>query len=94
MHEAHEAGVSFGKYRAYLKLKEIDPSVTLDDVRDLTMREIYNRIDAYSGNQKKAENDSETTSSEASGTNSSDSYRHNEEHHGGGHHHDIYGTDE
>ena len=94
MHEAHEAGVSFGKYRAYLKLKEIDPSVTLDDVRDLTMREIYNRIDAYSGNQKKAENDSETTSSEDSGTNSSDSYRHNEEHHGGGHHHDIYGTDE
>lgn len=48
MQEAHNAGVSFGKYRAYLILRELDPSVTLDDVRDLTMREIYNLIDSRS----------------------------------------------
>lgn len=48
MNEAHDAGVSFGKYRAYLMLKELDSSVSLDDIRDLTMREIYNLIDAYS----------------------------------------------
>lgn len=51
MHEAHESGLSFGKYRAYLILKELDPSCTPDDVRDLTMREIYDLIDSYSDSE-------------------------------------------
>lgn len=48
MHEAHAEGVSLGKYRAFLRLQELDPSVTLDDIRDLTMREIQDLIDEYS----------------------------------------------
>lgn len=48
MQNAHEAGLSFGKYRAYLILKEFDSSVTPDDIRDLTMRELYDLIDSYS----------------------------------------------
>lgn len=42
---AHAAGLSFGKYRAFLELKEIDPNITVDDIRNLSMREIRNRID-------------------------------------------------
>lgn len=48
MHEAHSEGLSFGKYRAYLKLKELDPSFTADDIRDLSMREILDLIEEYS----------------------------------------------
>lgn len=37
---AHSAGLSVGKYRAFLELKEKDPDITTEDVRGLTMREI------------------------------------------------------
>ena len=47
MHDAHSEGLSLGKYRAYLELKALDPAVTPDDIRDLSMREIRDLIDAY-----------------------------------------------
>lgn len=46
---AHEAGLSCGKYRAYLELHELDPAVTPEDVQGMTMREIRDRIAALSG---------------------------------------------
>lgn len=46
---AHEAGLSFGKYRAFLELQALDPTVTPEDVRGLTMRQIRDRIAALSG---------------------------------------------
>lgn len=51
MHEAHDAGVSFGKYRAYQILHGLNSAISLDDVRDMSMREIYNLIDSYKENQ-------------------------------------------
>ena len=45
---AHEAGLSYGKYRAYLALSELDPSVTPDEVRDMSMRAIRDQIAALS----------------------------------------------
>lgn len=47
--DAHAAGLSCGKYRAFLELRELDPSVTEEDVRNMTMREIRERIFALSG---------------------------------------------
>lgn len=41
---AHSLGLSFGKYRAYLELKEVNPDITPDDIKDLTMREIRDMI--------------------------------------------------
>lgn len=41
---AHEVGLSYGKYRAYLELQELDPTITVDDVQDMTMREIRDEI--------------------------------------------------
>lgn len=52
--QAHEAGLSFGKYQAFLELQELDPSVTAEDVQGLTMREIRDRIAALSGDTEAA----------------------------------------
>ena len=46
---AHAVGLSCGKYRAYLELHELDPSVTPADIQGMTMREIRDRIAALSG---------------------------------------------
>ena len=35
-------------FKLFRILNELDPSVTLDDIRDLTMREIQDLIDEYS----------------------------------------------
>ena len=48
MHDAHECGMSFGKYQVFLRLQELDPAITADDVRDLSMREILDLIEEYS----------------------------------------------
>ncbi len=47
---AHKAGLSTGKYRAFLELKKLDSTITVDDVRGMTMRQIQNWIDELSGN--------------------------------------------
>lgn len=47
---AHEAGLSYGKYMAYLELKELDPDIAPEDVQGMTMREIRDRIGQLSGN--------------------------------------------
>lgn len=41
---AHEKGMSFGKYDAYLELQSVYPDVTVEEVKDLTMREIRDKI--------------------------------------------------
>lgn len=45
---AHAAGLSLGKYRAFLELQELDPEITVEDVQGLTMRQIQDMIDALS----------------------------------------------
>jgi len=41
---AHEVGLSYGKYRAFLTLQELDPDITVETIRNMTMREIWNLI--------------------------------------------------
>ncbi|MDD3369071.1 MAG: hypothetical protein PHP50_09340 [Lachnospiraceae bacterium] len=48
--EAHEHGMSFGKYRAFLELQKLDATVTVEDVQGLSMREIQDRIEKLGGN--------------------------------------------
>lgn len=43
--EAHNFGLSMGKYEAYLKLKSVDPDVSVEDVKGLTMRQIKDKIE-------------------------------------------------
>lgn len=46
---AHAEGMSFGKYRAFLELQALDPDVTVEEARGLTMRQIRNLINELSG---------------------------------------------
>lgn len=46
---AHESGMSFGKYRAFLELQALDPDVTAEEVQALTMCQIQGRIESLSG---------------------------------------------
>lgn len=43
---AHETGLSCGKYRAFLELQLLDPDITPETVRGMTMREIWELIDS------------------------------------------------
>lgn len=47
---AHEAGMSFGKYKAFLELQALDPDITVGDIQGLTMCQIWDMIDELSGN--------------------------------------------
>lgn len=42
--EAHAAGLSVGKYRAFLELQKMNPDITVEDVKGLTMRQIRDLI--------------------------------------------------
>lgn len=41
---AHDLGLSYGKYQAYLDLQALDPSITLEEVQQMTMREIHEKL--------------------------------------------------
>lgn len=45
--EANEAGVSLGKYQAFLILQEADPSITLEEIRGMRMCQIRRLIEEY-----------------------------------------------
>ena len=55
---AHTAGMSFGKYRAFLVLQELDPSFTADRASGLSMREIRDLIAQYSNLEQSTPGDS------------------------------------
>lgn len=46
---AREVGLSYGKYRLLLEIQGLDPSVTADDVRDLSMREMLDLLESLGG---------------------------------------------
>ena len=71
IHHAHNAGLSFGKYQAYLTLKKLDPSVSLEEIQDMTMSQIRELIQAYS--QEDSQGSSQGNSQGNSWKNSSDS---------------------
>ncbi len=52
---ASEAGVSLGKYEAFLVLQELDPSITLDEVSGMCMGEIQALIRAYQGEERETD---------------------------------------
>lgn len=81
MHEAHSAGLSVGKYRAYLELKDLDPSVTIDDIRDLSMREIRDLIQKYESENTEPDG----TGNPANENTDSGEITDQEHHHGYGH---------
>jgi hypothetical protein len=49
--EAHDANMGVGRYQAALELIALDNSITLDDCRSLTMRELRDKIAFYNGGE-------------------------------------------
>lgn len=45
--EAHQAGLSFGKYKAYKKLHQYDEEITTDKIKDMPMKDIQNKLKDY-----------------------------------------------
>lgn len=60
--KAHESGLSYGKYKAFLELQKLDPTITVEEIQSMTMREIRERISQLSGNvDDNGENDRKNT---------------------------------
>lgn len=64
---AHDCGLSYGKYNAFLELHALDPGITEDTVQDMTMKEIRDMIESLSdtgstlgSNSKKNESSSDS----------------------------------
>lgn len=58
---AREAGLSYGKYKAFLELKALDPDAAPDSIRCMTMREIRDLCDCLlKETEKEGAADSET----------------------------------
>lgn len=58
---AHEAGMSFGKYKAFLELQALDPDITIEDIQELTMCQIWDMIDERSNNNIDETNQNDST---------------------------------
>lgn len=69
MEAAHQEGMSVGKYRAYLALRDVDPSVTLEEVRGMSMRQIQELLESYGVDPEavQSEEDCENGQTEGSG---------------------------
>lgn len=48
--EAHDQGLSYGKYRSFLELQALDSTITIQDVQGLSMKEIQDWINDLSTN--------------------------------------------
>ena len=81
MEAAHDVGLSFGKYKAFLRLQELDPQVSAEDVKDMSMREIWDWIDRLEGETKSSSQSSDDTFSghgEHHGEEAGHSHQHDE----------------
>ena len=47
--EAQDAGMGVGRYQAARELMELDPTITLEECSDMTMRELKDRIEEQGG---------------------------------------------
>lgn len=59
---AHEAGLSCGKYRAFLEAQELDPDLQPEAVQGMTMKEIRELIARLSDERESSEQNGESSS--------------------------------
>ena len=70
--QAHEQGLSYGKYCVFLELQALDPTITAQDVQGLSMKEIRDWIDELStaSSNESSENSSAAGQYKSSGNDS------------------------
>ncbi|MDE7228938.1 MAG: hypothetical protein K2N56_00530 [Oscillospiraceae bacterium] len=85
---AHELGLSYERYLAYLELRAVDPNITPEKIRNMTMREIRELSDQLTGNNcGSIEHDDHNNSSHHDSSNDTSSTSSEPGHHGNGHGH-------
>ena len=85
---AHEAGMTLGRYQAFLELQALDPSVTQQDIEGPTISQIWDRIAELSGNTGDAMQNEEAAQNEDAAQNGERGSCQRGGHHGGhGHGH-------
>lgn len=96
--QAHDNGLSLGKYNAYLQLKQYDDAVTIDECREMTVAEIRALILQYQQGEKEKTQEPppsptatptptpgpDTDDCGSNGTHTQEQHRYR--HHGGQHH--------
>ena len=84
VHEAHELGLSMGRYRVYLELQQAGIKITPEECQNLTMRELMDLLEEApsSSNGESAASSSDSTAS--SSTMSGSSHHGEENGHGNG----------
>ena len=75
--EAHDYGLSCGKYQMLLELQTLDPSLTAEDIQDMTMRELWDLLEQLSGSVPSGQSDGQVQTGNGQGQDSG---------HGHGHH--------
>lgn len=50
---AHDMGLSFGKYRTFLELQQLDPDITAEEAAEMTMKQMRERIKELSSTESK-----------------------------------------
>ena len=68
LEDAHHAGLSYGKYQAYLELLALDPEITPQQVQTMTMREIRQLIADLSASESGVQEETIGTFQQGSGT--------------------------
>lgn len=68
---AHEAGVSLGKYKVFLELKQLDAAVTVEEIKDLPMHQLRSWINELSEGADGIEAQDEGNKNSCSGNNCS-----------------------
>lgn len=58
--KAHEMGLSYGKYRAFLELQELDPDIKPEEIQGMTMREIRDWIQRLSPDEQETQTEDKT----------------------------------
>lgn len=54
--DAHNCGLSYGKYRAYLELQAVDPDISPEEIQNMTMCQIHERIRSLSEDSDSTDN--------------------------------------
>ncbi|MDE5596231.1 MAG: hypothetical protein K2J04_00165 [Lachnospiraceae bacterium] len=65
---AHSLGLSYGKYKAFLELQALNPNITIEDIRGLTMRQIRDMIIALLNDENAPIPDSDTRKNRGHGS--------------------------
>ena len=73
--DAHNSGLSLGKYYAYLQLAQYDNTITIKDCQDMSMSEIHGLV------MEHEHNTGHTATGDENNSGTSEEYHHEENHH-------------